>query len=49
MLTAWHGGFASAILATVLSGLAINYYFIPPVYQGNGKGGPSLARGTLQP
>src|ERR1044071_4688733 len=23
--------------------------FIPPVYQGNGKGGPSLARGTLQP
>ena len=32
MLTAWYGGFASAILATVLSGLTINYYFIPPVY-----------------
>jgi signal transduction histidine kinase len=32
MLTAWYGGFPSAIFATVLSGLAINYYFIPPVY-----------------
>ena len=32
MLTAWYGGFPSAIFATVLSGLAINYYFIPPAY-----------------
>jgi signal transduction histidine kinase len=32
MLTAWYGGFPSAIFATVLSGIAINYYFIPPVY-----------------
>jgi len=32
MLTAWYGGFASAIFATALSGMAINYYFIPPLY-----------------
>ncbi len=32
MLTAWYGGFASAIFATALSGMAINYYFIPPLH-----------------
>ena len=32
MVTAWYAGFASAMFATVLSTLVINYYFIPPIY-----------------
>ena len=31
MITAWYGGFLSAMFATVLSAFTINYYFIPPV------------------
>jgi len=32
MVTAWYGGFPSALFAVVLSGFIINYYFIPPLY-----------------
>lgn len=32
MVTAWYGRFASALFASVLSALVIDYYFIPPVY-----------------
>jgi PAS domain S-box-containing protein len=32
-ITAWYGGFRPGIVATVLSMLAVNYYFIPPLYQ----------------
>ena len=31
LVTAWYGGFLSAVLATVLSSLVIEFYFIPPV------------------
>ena len=37
MITAWYGWFSSAIAATVLSSLIINYYFIPPLYSLNLK------------
>jgi signal transduction histidine kinase len=32
MFTAWHGGFRPALLATVLSAVLIDYYFIFPLY-----------------
>jgi signal transduction histidine kinase len=32
MLTAWYGGFPSALFSIVLSGFALKYYFIPPIY-----------------
>jgi signal transduction histidine kinase len=32
MITAWYGGFPSAVFAVVLSDFIINYYFIPPLY-----------------
>jgi signal transduction histidine kinase len=32
MVTAWYAGFPSALFAVVLSGVIINYYFIPPLY-----------------
>ena len=32
MVTAWYGGFPSAVLATFLSAMVINFYFIPPLY-----------------
>jgi len=32
MVTAWYGGFPSALFAVALSGFIINYYFIPPLY-----------------
>ena len=32
ILTAWYGGFGPGILASVLSTLALNYFFIPPLY-----------------
>jgi K+-sensing histidine kinase KdpD len=31
--TAWYGGWRPGILAIVLSMLALNYYFMPPLYQ----------------
>lgn len=37
MITAWYGGFPSAVFATVLSGIVIDFYFIPPVYAFNLK------------
>lgn len=30
--TSWYGGMKPAILTTVLSALAINYFFVPPLY-----------------
>jgi signal transduction histidine kinase len=35
MVTAWYGGFPSAVFATVLSAAIINFYFIPPLYSFN--------------
>jgi C4-dicarboxylate-specific signal transduction histidine kinase len=32
MLTAWFGGAKPGLLATILSGLAFYYYFLPPAY-----------------
>jgi signal transduction histidine kinase len=32
MITAWYGGFPSAVFGVVLSAVVINYYFIPPLY-----------------
>lgn len=32
MVTAWYGGFPSAVFATVLSAFLVNYYFIPPIH-----------------
>ena len=32
MVTAWYGGFPSAVFATLLSTAVINFYFIPPLY-----------------
>ncbi|HST22526.1 MAG TPA: DUF4118 domain-containing protein [Blastocatellia bacterium] len=32
MLTAWYCGFGPGIVASVLSTLALNYFFIPPLY-----------------
>jgi signal transduction histidine kinase len=37
MLTAWYGGFPSAVFATVISALVIDFYFIPPLYVFNVK------------
>ena len=31
IITAWYGGFLSAMFATVLSAFTIDYYFVPPV------------------
>ncbi|WP_392530898.1 PAS domain S-box protein [Nostoc sp. C117] len=33
MVSAWYGGLKSGILATSLSGLLSNYFFLPPVYE----------------
>ena len=32
ILTAWFGGVGPGLLATALSALAFNYYFLPPIY-----------------
>ncbi len=32
MFSAWFGGFRSGLLATILSVLAFNYYFVPPIH-----------------
>src|SRR5260370_8769276 len=32
MLTSWYGGLWPGVLAAVLSALALDYYFIPPLY-----------------
>ena len=32
ILTAWYGGFGPGVVASVLSTLALNYFFIPPLY-----------------
>jgi two-component system NtrC family sensor kinase len=32
MLSAWYGGFGAGLLSTVLSALAIDYFFISPIY-----------------
>src|SRR5229473_2988459 len=32
ILTAWFGGIGPGLLATVLSALAFNYYFLPPIH-----------------
>lgn len=32
MVTAWYGGFPSALFGVALSAVVINYYFIPPLY-----------------
>jgi PAS domain S-box-containing protein len=32
MFSAWFGGFGSGLLATILSVLAFNYYFVPPIH-----------------
>jgi PAS domain S-box-containing protein len=32
MLTAWFGGIGPGLLATALSALAFNYYFLPPIH-----------------
>lgn len=39
MVTAWYSGFPLALLATVLSATAIDFYFIPPLYTFNMKAG----------
>lgn len=33
MISAWYGGLGPGILATILSTLAINYFFLEPLYQ----------------
>ncbi|MEH1948118.1 MAG: PAS domain S-box protein, partial [Nostoc sp.] len=33
MLSAWYGGFKSGLLATSLSALLSNYFFLPPAYE----------------
>ncbi|MBD2521731.1 PAS domain S-box protein [Nostoc sp. FACHB-133] len=33
MVSAWYGGFKSGLLATSLSALLSNYFFLPPVYE----------------
>ena len=35
MISAWYGGLCPGLVATILSTLAINYYFIPPYYSLN--------------
>src|SRR5262245_36740265 len=37
MVTAWYGGFPSAVFATVLSAIVIDFYFIPPLHAFNLK------------
>jgi two-component system NtrC family sensor kinase len=32
MLSAWYGGFGAGLLSTVLSALALDYFFISPIY-----------------
>src|ERR1700740_1849079 len=32
ILSAWFGGIGPGLLATVLSALAFNYYFLPPIH-----------------
>lgn len=32
MVTAWYGGFPSALFAVVVSSVIVTYYFIPPLY-----------------
>lgn len=33
ILSVWYGGFKPGIVAVILSTIAINYFFIPPIYQ----------------
>src|SRR5947209_3642025 len=32
MISAWYGGVSPGLLATALSSLAFDYYFLPPLY-----------------
>jgi two-component system NtrC family sensor kinase len=32
MLSAWYGGFGAGLIATILSALALDYFFISPIY-----------------
>ncbi|HKT36346.1 MAG TPA: DUF4118 domain-containing protein [Nitrospira sp.] len=43
MVTAWYGGFSSAVFGTLISVLVIDFYFIPPLYSLNVKPGDLAA------
>jgi signal transduction histidine kinase len=47
MLTVWFGGFFSALFATVLSALTINYYLMSPVYAFALKPGDAVSLGVF--
>ena len=32
MLSAWYGGFGAGLISTILSALALDYFFISPIY-----------------
>jgi K+-sensing histidine kinase KdpD len=32
MLSAWYGGFGAGLIATIFSALALDYFFIAPIY-----------------
>src|SRR5712675_1327712 len=44
MLSAWFGGIGPGLLATALSSLAFDYYFLPPIYSLVAKPAESLER-----